>query len=63
MKHLFVGKLIEDKGDRVILEIGKSDLAEFNIEGGEQFFVLCFVDTKKKPLRDWNPFEGEHPTQ
>lgn len=58
MPHIFVGKLLEDQGDRVILEVPKNlDTGTFDIKGGEQFYTIVFIDRD----HSYNPFVNDTP--
>lgn len=64
-KALKVGRVLSDEGDRVILEIGKTDEASFSLEhfelaGGAQptkFYTVLFIKADDEgTLSIWEPF-------
>lgn len=65
-KALKVGRVLSDEGDRVILEIGKTDEASFSLEHFElagsskpaRFYTLVFMRVDDEgTLSIWEPFE------
>lgn len=57
--NIFVGKLIKDNGDKVILEVGKMDTASFDVQEGDQFFTLAFLDKDGNKLVPYDPFKKD----
>ena len=59
--QIFVGKLIEDKEDKVVVEIGKHDKVKFQVEEGSQFYTLMFVKNTEEQgvMQPWDPFEAD----
>lgn len=51
-----VARIVGDDGDKVILEVGKSDAVVWHPSEGDQFLTLVFVHDVGGAVAPWDPF-------
>lgn len=66
-RDIKVARVLHDEGDKVILEVGKTDEASFQLQqdeetaetvGGDRFLTLIFVrSTPPAGAEVWDPFQ------